>query len=242
MVNCKVLSKAGPATTYQRRDHSHDIGSLAGNGMTTATTGAAAVASSQSGQHPPTPPNAGMTDLDGSATSSYQDYSSNLQDYNYKSSYSGSHSNVGDSNQNISGGGNNSNNGGSSNNNGSNGGGGGGGSGSGGSANVIRINPPPIVQTNALASSSEINQDPDPIRIVRPNNQSVVYKQQVSIRYLQPPTPPPPAPIIIREKQLPPPPSQPPIIIRFIYDHFHSSSSLICSSKEFQNNSQTLYI
>ena len=64
------------------------------------------------------------------------------------------------------------------------------------------------------STSSMINQDPDPIRILKPNNQNIVYKQQVNIRYLQPPTPPPPAPIIIREKQLPPPPAQPPIIIR----------------------------
>ena len=65
------------------------------------------------------------------------------------------------------------------------------------------------------SSSSSINQDTSPIRIIKPNNQkSVIYKQQVNIRYLQPPTPPPPAPIIIREKQSPAPPKQPPIIIR----------------------------
>lgn len=65
-------------------------------------------------------------------------------------------------------------------------------------------------------SSSGINQDEDPIIISKPNAQNVVYKQQVNIRYLQPPTPPPPAPIIIREKQMSPPPRQPPIIIRYI--------------------------
>ncbi|RNA21205.1 hypothetical protein BpHYR1_024281 [Brachionus plicatilis] len=63
-------------------------------------------------------------------------------------------------------------------------------------------------------SNSGINLDEDPIIITKPNSQNVVYKQQVNIRYLQPPTPPPPAPIIIREKQLSPPPRQPPIIIR----------------------------
>jgi hypothetical protein len=66
------------------------------------------------------------------------------------------------------------------------------------------------------SASAPINQDPDPIRILKPNNQNIVYKQQVNIRYLQPPTPPPQAPIIIREKQLPPPPPQPPIIIRYV--------------------------
>ena len=65
--------------------------------------------------------------------------------------------------------------------------------------------------------SSSINQDPSPLRIVKPNNsQNIVYKQQVNIRYLQPPTPPPPAPIIIREKQIATPPVQPPIIIRLV--------------------------
>ena len=66
-----------------------------------------------------------------------------------------------------------------------------------------------------FSGNSSINQDPSPIRIVKPNNQqNIVYKQQVNIRYLQPPTPPPPAPIIIREKQLAAPPKLPPIIIR----------------------------
>lgn len=197
----KVLSKAGPATTYQRRDHSHDIGSLAtgsdagssrngGGGTQAVSTGASA---SHQVNAISSTPSAALTEMDGSATSSYQDYSSNLQDYNFKTS---SFTNVHDTSN---------------------------GSGNGGvGAHIIRINPPPMVQNAAYAASNEINQDPDPIRIVRPNNQSVVYKQQVSIRYLQPPTPPPPAPIIIREKQMPPPPSQPPIIIRF----FSSSSRL----------------
>lgn len=136
----EVLSKAGPAYTYQRKDYSHDIGALA------------------SSSH---------ADITASSTSSYQDYSQN------QSAYSG----YGNYDEN--------------------------------SANIIKIDPPPL-----FSSSSVINQDPDPIRIVKPNNQNIVYKQQVNIRYLQPPTPPPPAPIIIREKQLAAPPSQPPIIIR----------------------------
>lgn len=90
----KVLAKAGPATTYQRRDHSHDIGSLATSSVSTAPTGASA--SSNATSHTP---NTGLTDLDGSATSSYQDYSStgggdtttttttiHTPNYNYKSS------------------------------------------------------------------------------------------------------------------------------------------------------------
>ncbi|CAF1013342.1 unnamed protein product [Didymodactylos carnosus] len=49
--------------------------------------------------------------------------------------------------------------------------------------------------------------------IYRPNNQEVVYKQNIMVRWLQPPTPPPPAPIIIREVQSAPE-QQPPIICR----------------------------
>lgn len=74
-------------------------------------------------------------------------------------------------------------------------------------------NSSPQRSTANISSSSIINQDPNPIRILKPTNQNVVYKQQVNIRYLQPPTPPPQAPIIIREKHLPQS-QQPPIIIR----------------------------
>jgi len=77
--------------------------------------------------------------------------------------------------------------------------------------NIIKIDEP-----STTHSPNPINQDPNPIRIVKPNNQNIVYKQQVNIRYLQPPTPPPPAPIIIRERQISPPSNQPPIIIRYI--------------------------
>lgn len=80
-------------------------------------------------------------------------------------------------------------------------------------ANIIKIEPSKNLYSS---SASAINQDPDPITVRKANNQNIVYKQQVNIRYLQPPTPPPPAPIIIREKQCAPQPSLPPIIIRFV--------------------------
>ena len=58
---------------------------------------------------------------------------------------------------------------------------------------------------NEVAKYSHVplNEDPDPIIIKKENNEQVVYKQNVFIRWLQPPTPPPPAPIIIREVQEP---------------------------------------
>ena len=40
----------------------------------------------------------------------------------------------------------------------------------------------------------------NPQVVYKPNNQEVVYKQNIMVRWLQPPTPPPPAPIIIRGK------------------------------------------
>jgi hypothetical protein len=45
-------------------------------------------------------------------------------------------------------------------------------------------------------NDAELNSDSNPIVIRKENNQQVVYKQNVFIRWLQPPTPPPPAPII----------------------------------------------
>ncbi|CAF3874573.1 unnamed protein product [Rotaria magnacalcarata] len=61
----------------------------------------------------------------------------------------------------------------------------------------------------------EINcADNPPVKVVKPNTQNVVYRKEIRIRYLQPPTPPPPAPIIIREKRIPPIPPQSPLLIR----------------------------
>jgi hypothetical protein len=56
-----------------------------------------------------------------------------------------------------------------------------------------------------------------PVRIIKPNAQDVIYRKEIRIRYLKPPTPPPPAPIIIREKQLPPISPQSVQIKRFIF-------------------------
>lgn len=44
----------------------------------------------------------------------------------------------------------------------------------------------------------ELYQDPNPEMITQSNPDQVSYKQNVSIRYLVPPTPPPPGPLIIR--------------------------------------------
>ena len=96
----EVLSKAGPALTYQRKEYSHDIG---------------------------------MAEI---KNSNYQDFKTSNLNSEY-SKISGSYSDY---------------------------------------VNVIKINTP----SEITASSSAINQDPDPIRIVKPNIENLVYKQKVS--------------------------------------------------------------
>jgi hypothetical protein len=62
------------------------------------------------------------------------------------------------------------------------------------SSQIMRPPSPPII---GIPNGSNIN---NPQVIYKPNNQEVVYKQNIMVRWLQPPTPPPPAPIIIRGK------------------------------------------
>lgn len=49
-----------------------------------------------------------------------------------------------------------------------------------------------------IENDLELNQDPNPEIVIKKNPEQVVYKRNVSIRYLVPPTPPPPGPLIIR--------------------------------------------
>ena len=56
---------------------------------------------------------------------------------------------------------------------------------------ILGISDTHMVQNSALSNGN-------PQIIYKPNNQEVVYKQNIMVRWLQPPTPPPPAPIIIR--------------------------------------------
>jgi hypothetical protein len=59
----------------------------------------------------------------------------------------------------------------------------------------------------------KVNEDSEPVKIVRPI-EPLTQKQNVRVRYLEPPEPPVPAPIIVKERQLTPPPPPPPIVIR----------------------------
>jgi hypothetical protein len=67
------------------------------------------------------------------------------------------------------------------------------------------------------------SQDIPPVKVIKPNSQNVVYRKEIRIRYLQPPTPPPPAPIIIREKHVPP---NPPESVRKKNFHFFFLSTI----------------
>ena len=58
---------------------------------------------------------------------------------------------------------------------------------------------PPVFGLNDRGSLSNIPLNTgEPQVIYKQSNQEVVYKQNIMVRWLQPPTPPPPAPIIIR--------------------------------------------
>ncbi|CAF2994755.1 unnamed protein product [Rotaria socialis] len=64
-----------------------------------------------------------------------------------------------------------------------------------------------------LQNHPELNKDPNPQIIKKQNSDQVTYKQNISIRYLVPPTPPPTGPLIIREIVAPHPRTPPPLVI-----------------------------
>jgi hypothetical protein len=76
-----------------------------------------------------------------------------------------------------------------------------------------RVRRPSIVIREHQLQQYPINYDPSP-QIIRKkfdqHHQPIVYKQQIAVRYLCPPTPPPPAPLIIREVRQPDPAPLPP--------------------------------
>jgi hypothetical protein len=59
-----------------------------------------------------------------------------------------------------------------------------------------------------------IQSDNEPLRVIKQADQNIHYKQQVNVRFLQPPAGPEPAPIIIKERQAPAPPAPPPVVVR----------------------------
>lgn len=71
-----------------------------------------------------------------------------------------------------------------------------------------------VITSDNRLENLQIQSDSDPIRIVKPTDQNIHYKQQVNVRFLEPPPGPEPAPIIIKERQAPAAPLQPPVVIR----------------------------
>lgn len=71
-----------------------------------------------------------------------------------------------------------------------------------------------IIAPDGRLDNMHVQADPEPLRVVKPADQSVHYKQQVNVRFLEPPPAPEPAPIIIKERQAPAPPPAPPVVIR----------------------------
>ncbi|CAF3861589.1 unnamed protein product [Adineta steineri] len=71
-----------------------------------------------------------------------------------------------------------------------------------------------IISSDGRLDNLNVQMDHEPLRVVKPNEQNVHYKQQVNVRFLEPPPGPEPAPIIIKERHAPAPPAPPPLVIR----------------------------
>lgn len=61
--------------------------------------------------------------------------------------------------------------------------------------------------------SYQINEDSNPLRVIK-QTAPITQRQNVRVRYLEPPAPPAHAPIVIRERMLTPPPPPQPLVIR----------------------------
>ncbi|CAF1206846.1 unnamed protein product [Adineta ricciae] len=71
-----------------------------------------------------------------------------------------------------------------------------------------------IIAPEGRLENLNVQSDHEPLRVVKPTDQNIHYKQQVNVRFLEPPPGPEPAPIIIKERQAPAPPPPPPLVIR----------------------------
>jgi hypothetical protein len=71
-----------------------------------------------------------------------------------------------------------------------------------------------VIAPEGRIENLNIQSDHEPLRVVKPTDQNIHYKQQVNVRFLEPPPGPEPAPIIIKERQAPAPPPPPPLVVR----------------------------
>ncbi|KAL7677905.1 hypothetical protein ACOME3_004135 [Neoechinorhynchus agilis] len=70
------------------------------------------------------------------------------------------------------------------------------------------------VNLNNSLNCQRINYDPEPHIVRKQANGQIIYKQEVAVRYLKPPTPPPLEPVVIKEIRATQAPPAPPFIIR----------------------------
>lgn len=59
-----------------------------------------------------------------------------------------------------------------------------------------------VIAPDARFGNLNVQTDNEPLRIVKPADQNVHYRQQINVRFLEPPPPPEPAPIIIKVRSL----------------------------------------
>jgi hypothetical protein len=72
-----------------------------------------------------------------------------------------------------------------------------------------------VIAPDGRLDNMNIQTDHEPLRVTKPSDQNVHhYKQQVNVRFLQPPSGPEPAPIIIKERHAPAQPHQAPVVVR----------------------------
>ncbi|CAF3332170.1 unnamed protein product [Rotaria socialis] len=71
-----------------------------------------------------------------------------------------------------------------------------------------------IIAPGGRMDNLSVQVDHEPLHVVKPSEQNIHYKQQVNVRFLQPPPGPEPAPIIIKERHAPHPPAPAPVVIR----------------------------
>jgi hypothetical protein len=76
-----------------------------------------------------------------------------------------------------------------------------------------------------------VHDDPNPEIVSKPNPDQVTYEQNISVRYLVPPTPPPPGPLIIRGINYSPIKNT-----LFIHVYFPRNSSSACTNTSSINN------
>ncbi|CAM4783927.1 unnamed protein product [Rotaria magnacalcarata] len=71
-----------------------------------------------------------------------------------------------------------------------------------------------VISPDGHFEYSNVQNDNEPLHVIKPSDHSIHYKQKVNVRFLEPPPGPEPAPIIIKERQAPAPPPLPPVIVR----------------------------